>query len=76
MPRSGRCQIAESIGSEPLHQDMFPEQRRGSVPRGKLGRLLIKPEMSAVGAKADMRWVIPEFRFLTQRRVRQEAGKE
>src|SRR5207248_7198174 len=48
MPRSGRCQIAESAGSEPLHQDMFPEQRRGSVPRGKLARLLIiKPEMSA-----------------------------
>ena len=27
MPRSGRCQIAQSAGSEPLHQDMFPEQR-------------------------------------------------
>ena len=26
MSRSGRCQIAQSAGSEPLHQDMFPEQ--------------------------------------------------
>ena len=27
MSRSGRCQIAESTKSGPLHQDMFPPQR-------------------------------------------------